>query len=349
MKNAVRVCDIDHEILQSPYSLRLARAVYDQYLDNGAMYMGIHVAPSDLRDFFLTAIVDETSPNQRDYTQKLMVQGGTQYGCSAHQCPFCVFSRLRYHRNLRLEEIIDLFRLALFLHGRMYSHEKDNRELILKFTDNGEPLGTPILPEVLDRLLALFGTEGKILRLKISTIFKDTPTTRQTFQNVVEWQEQQRFRASIHLQISLSPYEKKLVSAEEVLEMIWAWVKANPKDKVCIAPGLVRGYHREEFMAFCSALRPVAEHCFFRLSVIKPSTERQRGQILPREEMEKMNVVLRDMGFTVDSLPQNSSYTRQLEGAGTLSHLPDGKFYDPATYRVWKYASKAVDPNDPVQ
>lgn len=349
MKNIVRVCDIKPEILRGPYSLRLARAVTGQYLDNGAMYMGIHAAPNDLHDFFLTAIVDETSPNQRDYTQKLMVQGGTQYGCSARQCPFCVFPGLRYHRNLNLEEIIDLFRLVLFLHRRIYSHEKDSRELILKFTDNGEPLETPILPEALDRLLVLFGTKGKILRLKISTIFKDTPTTRQTFQNVVEWQEQQRYRASIHLQISRSPYGKKLIPAEEVLEMIGVWVKANPKDKVCIAPGLVRGYYHEEFVTFCSTLRPAIEHCFFRLSVIKPSTERQRGQILSREEMEKINVVLREMGFAVDPLPQNSSYTRQLEGAGTLSHRPDRKFYDPATYCVWKYASKVVDPNDPIR
>ncbi|MDO8582305.1 MAG: hypothetical protein Q7S16_05545 [bacterium] len=348
MKNVIRVCDINEEILQGPYSLKLARAVTGQYMNNGAMYTGIHVAPNDLRDFFLTAIVDETSPDQNDCEQKLMVQGGTQYGCSAHFCPFCVFSCLKYYRNLALEEIIDLFRLALFLHGIAHTHKKDNRELILKFTDNGEPLETPILPEVLDRLLTLFGCNDKILRLKISTTFKNTKTTRQTFQNVKTWQEQHQDRASIHLQISRPPYERNIMPAEEVGEMIETWIHANPKDTVCIAPGLVGGYDHEEFVAFCSALTPMTKHCFFRLSIIKPSTKEQAEKILPKNEIKKVETALRDMGFTVSPLPQNSIYTRQLEGAGTLSHMPNGKFYDPTTYRVWEYASKVVDPNNPM-
>jgi len=352
MENVIRVRDVDPKILYGPYSHGLARAVTSQYLDNGAMYIGIHVAPSDLRDFYLTAIVDETSPNQNDYQQKLMVQGGTQYGCSARQCSFCVFSGLRYYRNLNLEEIVDLFRLALFLHKKIHPHEKDNRELVLKFTDNGEPLETPILPEVLDRLLTLFGCDGKVLRLKISTIFRDTQVTRQTFQKVREWQEQHRESASIHLQISRPPYGRKLIPAEEVCKMIRVWMKANPQDRICIAPGLVRGYNQEEFMAFCVALKPLAKsRCFFRLSIIKPSTERQKMQILPYKEMKKIKTMLggkKGMGFKVKSLPQKLRYTKQLEGAGTLSHMPDGKFYDPATYRVWKYASEAVDPNDPI-
>ncbi|MBI4992614.1 MAG: hypothetical protein HZC26_00535 [Candidatus Magasanikbacteria bacterium] len=269
MGKIVRVCDIVPEVLQfSFHTLRLARAVTDGYLDNGAIYLAVHAAPSDLRDFFLTAIIDETSPNQSDQKEKLMVQGGTQYGCSAHLCPFCVYSGLRFYRNLDTEEIVDLFRLALFLHWSMHNHKRDVRQLCLKFTDNGGLLETPHLPEVLDRLLALFGIKGKILRLKISTIFMDTEITRQTFQKVMEWQEQHRESASIHLQISRSPYGKRLIPADEVHKLIRVWMKANPNDRICIAPGLARGYNQEEFMAFCTALKPLAgSRCFFRLGI----------------------------------------------------------------------------------
>ena len=344
----VRVKDINPAILENPFSLKLARAIKSQYLDNGAMYLGIHVAPHDLQNFFLTTIVDETSPDRSSQEGKLMVQAGTQYGCSSRICPFCVYPKLKYYRNLTLEEIIDLFRIALFIHGKLYSHKEDNRKLSLKFTDNGEPLESPILPSVLDHLLILFGKQHKVLNLKISTVLKDTQVTRDVFQKTLEWQKKNANNASIHLQISRSPYGRKLIPAVDVASMIEEWCVANPRDRICIAPGLIHGYNREEFIEFCDALRPVAKDCFFRLSVIKPTTERQRRLVLTNQELEQVNNQLRKMGFVVDPLPQNSIYTKQLEGAGTLSHNPNGKFYDPVSYHVCEYIENMTDPNIPI-
>lgn len=350
MKNVVRVRDINPEILQAPYSLRLARAVTGQYLENGSKYMAVHAAPGDLRDFFLVVTIDETSADQSDHGKKLMVEGGTQYGCSARLCPFCPFSQqLRYYRNLTVEEMMDLFRMALFLHGKVYPCHDDNRELSLKFTDNGEPFHNSFLPQALDCLLVLFGRKGKVLRIKISTILKDTRLTRETFRKVLEWQARNMHCASIHLQISRAPYGKNLIPAEEVAQMIGRWVKVNPEDKVCIAPGLIRAYHHKEFLEFCKGLKEVAAYCFFRPSVIKPSLKGLERRILTDEEITEVEEELEKMGFQVSPLPRDPFFLKKLEGAGTLSHLPNGKFYDPATYRVWEYTDHAVDPNNPIE
>lgn len=351
MKNIVRVRDINPAILEGPYSLRLARAVTEQYLENGSMYMAAHVAPRDLRDFFLVVTLDETSADLSDHKKKLMVEGGTQYGCSARTCPFCPFAeKLRYYRNLTVEEMMDLFRMGLFLYGKLHPYDNDNRELSLKFTDNGEPFHNPLLPQALDRLLVLFGKEGKVLRIKISTILKDTKLTRRTFQSVMEWQVRNVHHASIHLQISRAPYGKHLIPAKDVARMIKEWVEANPGDGgVCIAPGLLRAYRNEEFMEFCRGLKNVATHCFFRPSIIKPSLDGLETRILTAEEMEEEEGKLREMGFDVRPLPRDPHFLRKLEGAGTLSHFPNGKFYDPATYRVWKYTDRGEDPNIPIK
>lgn len=350
MKNVVRVRDIDPEILEGPYTLRLARAVTDQYLENGSEYLAVHAAPRDLRDFFLVATIDETSADQSDHGKKLMVEGGTQYGCSAQTCPFCPFSRqLRYYRDLTVEEMMDLFRMALFLHGKIHPRHNDNRELSLKFTDNGEPLHSLLLPQALDRLLVLFGRKEKVLRIKISTILKDTQLTRETFREVLEWQTRNVHHASIHLQISRAPYGKNLIPAEEVAQMIERWVKANPEDKICIAPGLIRGYHHKEFLEFCKGLKEVAAYCFFRPSIIKSSLKGLERRILTAKEMEEVEKELEGMGFEVSPLPRDPFFLKKLEGAGTLSHLPNGKFYDPATYHVWKYTDHEADPNVPIK
>ena len=349
LSNVVRVRDIDPQSLEGPYSLKLARAISGRYLGNGAMYTGVHAAPRDTRGFFLTAIIDETSPDQNDERQKLMVQGGTQYGCSARLCPFCVFSGLEHYRNLGLEEIVDLFRLALYLHGKSHDHTLDQRELRLKFTDNGEPLLSPLLPQALESILHLFGREEKILRLKISSILKDSPLTRVTFREVLAWQARNLSRASIHLQVSWSSCKKRTIPPVEVVEMIRDWTRANPADRVCIAPGLIRGFRRYELEAFCAALEPVRGRCFIRPSVIKPTTKKQAEMILTHAEMAEVNNWLGRMGFSVDPLPQHSTYTEQMKGAGTLSHLPNGKFYYPSTYRVWKYTDNGVDPNIPIK
>lgn len=344
----VRVRDIDPEVFEMPFCLDLARGVCGPYLDNGSRYFGFHLAPNDLREFFLTAIIDENTPDTRDTNGKLMVQGGVQYGCSARSCcPFCVYQSLKYYRNLYPGEIVDLFRLSLSVYCRHYNFRGDSRILTLKFSDDGEPLENPNIIEALDSLAGLFGIEGKILCIKVSTVLRDTEITRAMFDRLVYWQENNLHRASVHLQVSRPPYGKKIIPAYEVIDMIRAWKKANPYDKVCVAPGLVKGFDENEFYGFCRLLKVVARHCFIRLSVIKPTTKRQKKKALDREILKSINSELDEIGLEVDPLPQNSTYTRQLEGAGTCSHMPDGKLYDPLTYKLWEYSKFGRDNNGP--
>ncbi len=350
MKNIVRVKDIDPAVLQGPYSLRLGRAVSGPYLTNGATYLAAHVAPADLHDFFLVVTLDETTADPDCLDKKLMVEGGTQYGCSAKTCPFCPFAeRLKFYRNLTVEEMIDLFKIGFLLYRKLHSFDNDQREISFKFTDNGEPFHSPLLPEALDRLLELFGQPGKVLRIKISTILKDTRLTRRTFQEVVDWQRLNARRASIHLQISRAPYGQNLMPVQEVTQVISRWAAANPADgRVCIAPGLIQGFDAQGFWNFCEGLKEVAPLCFLRPSIIKPSMAGLEKRILDFDELTAIENRLREMNFDVRPLPRDPFFLRKLKGAGTLSHLPNGKLYDPATYRVWPYAKHQVDPNTPI-
>ena len=248
----VRVADIDVRIIQPPFSLALARAVRGPYLLNGAEYLGLHTAPRDAKQFFLTGIVDETAPDRSDRKGKLMVQGGAQYGCP-HSCPFCVYAALPFYRNLTLAEMTDLFRLALYLKQRTRSFEGDNRRLVLKFTDNGEPFENPALPHALDQLLALFGKPGKVLMLKISTILGDTEVARQTFEAVARWQEMNAGRASIHLQISHTPYRNsRSMPGEVTADIVRRWRDAIPWTRSVLHRGwfvaMTRNYSSNSFM-----------------------------------------------------------------------------------------------------
>ncbi len=344
----VRVRDIDPSVLQPPFSFSLARAVTGPYRPNGAKYIGVHLAPHDVRDFFPTAIVDETTPDKADHEGKLMVQGGTQYGCSARTCSFCVFTPLCYHRDLERDEIVDLFRAPLYLHSKGHEHVEDNRRLVLKFTDNGEPLESPVLLQAMDKVVELFGKPKKTLLLKVSTVLSNKEVTRETFRKLLEWQKRNRDKASVHLQISRVIPDKKLISPHEVADIVRQWVDANPHDQICIAPGLVKGYDEKEFREFCEALKPVARHCFFRLSVIKPSTRRQEENVLDEKHMAAVNERIKKMGFKVKSLAADSVYGEQLRGAGTLSHTPAGRVYDPTTYIIWEYDRNKRDPNTPI-
>lgn len=341
----VRVRDIRPEALRAPYALGLARATEAPYLANGAKSMGVHLSPKDAHGFYVTAIVDETSPNPRDNRASLMAQGGTQYGCSARQCGFCVYSGLPFYRDLALPEIVDQYRLALFLHSKTHPHAEDCRKLVLKFTDNGEPLESPALISALETLTSLFGAAGRILRLKVSTVLMETQTTRATLERMMEWQTRNNARASIHLQISRPMKSRRLIGAVEVGRLIVRWAGANPRDRVCVAPGLTCGDPPEAFKDFLRALRPVREHCFVRLSVLKPSTERQKKMAPGTRALRKAGRQAKSMGFAVEPLPDDSVYRRQFETAGTLSHLPNGMLYDPAVYRVLRHGETA-DPDD---
>ncbi|MBU1178096.1 hypothetical protein KJ903_02650 [Patescibacteria group bacterium] len=348
-EEVVTVRDINPEVLQPPYALQLARGVSALYLRNGARTFGFHAAPPDQGSHFLTAIIDETSPLSSDPAEKLIVQGGAQYGCSVRICPFCIYRDLPYHRNLSVDEMVDLFRLALFLHARRYDHIHDQRQLVLKFTDNGEPLENPALIAALDKLLALFGKKDKVLFLKVSTVGKSSARSRATFQYLCQWQKQNFHQVSVHLQISVIPGVRGLVSPTEARELADQWVEANPRDMVCFAPGLAHGYDQTSLLKYCREMAGLRQHCFFRLSVIKPSCPAQETMVVSREELARINTAIEEMGLMVSPLPQNSRYDQQLRSVGTLSHLPgDGRFYDPATYQVWDCQEGGADPNTPL-
>lgn len=338
-KPFVQVKDVVNELIAPPYSLRLARAITGPFNPNGSKYIGIHSGPNELDKFLLTSIVDETTPDISDSTGKLMIQGGTQYGCAFH-CPFCVFSSLPLVKNLSQKEIIDLFSLSFYLHGRHTgSHRNDKRRLVLKFSDNGEPLENPDFEKIVYGLWWKFGMrKRKTLMIKVSTILADTPTSWESLRGLMRFQSDTLETSSVHLQISRAPYKKEVsCNGELTAEVVREWSKRNPRDKVCIAPGIASGWDREKFFSFCKALLPVKDKLFFRLTVIKPSQKTQEKIILPDQEYLSLYSDLLNMGFEVSPLDTSNEYKSELRGAGTLSHLPNGKFYDPRTYQISEY------------
>ncbi|NQV13326.1 MAG: hypothetical protein HQ530_03425 [Parcubacteria group bacterium] len=345
----IKVKEVNLEVLEPPYCLRLARGVDSSNCPEDGVCLGFHFAPADLREFFLTTIVDETTPNVKDEKGKLMVCTGTQYGCSVKACPFCVYCHLPYYRNLSVAEMVDLFRAPLFLYSRHHDFRTDKRQLSLKFTDNGEPLENPLLPAVLDQLVGLFGMKGKVLGIKISTVLKNDRRTREAFDNLLRWQRENLSQASIHLQISVIPGARGLMLASETRELVEAWMAVNPHDQVCFAPGLFRGDDEEVFWKFCETLKGMKGKYFFRLSIIKPSSPGQEEMALDEATLTTIYQKIADMEFRINPLPPRYfAFSDHLRVVGTLSHLPDGRFYDPATYRIWKYELGKEDPNTPL-
>lgn len=348
-RERVRIKDINLEILKPPYCLRLARGVDSPRCPEEGIRLGFHFAPADPRQFFLTTIVDETTPNVKDEKGKLMACTGAQYGCSVKACPFCVYCQLPYHRNLSVVEMVDLFRVPLFVYSRAHDFRTDERELSLKFTDNGESLENPLLPAALDQLVKLFGVKGKVLGIKISTVLKDDQRTREVFASLQRWQRENLSRASIHLQISVISGAPGLISAPETRELVETWMAVNPHDKICFAPGLFRGCDMEAFWQLCKTLQGMKGEYFFRLSVIKPSSPGQEEMALDKATLTAVYERIVSMGFRIKPLPPRFLvYSGHLRVVGTLSHLPDGRFYDPAAYRIWKYEPGKEDPNTPL-
>ncbi len=347
MENPVQVRDIDPSRIEPPYSLGLARAVVGDYMGNGARYLGAHfTAPRRPNaKFLLTGIVDETSPDLSDPRAKLMVQGGTQLGCSTRECDFCVYANLPFYGNLEVQEIVDLYRATLFLHSKTRPLETDQRRLDLKFTDNGEPLESKLLTEAMSGLLDTFGQDGKVLGFKVSSIFRDLSNVRANFDRLCEWQEAHRAHASTHLQISRPFSGEHVMPSEAIVEVIARWAEANPRDSICISPGIVRGFNEEEMMRFLNELERVRNHFFIRLAVIKPSTQTQESQVMPRSELQRIHARIAALDLDVRPLQSDDTYERQLRGAGTLSHLPDGNTFDPKTYEPWEFAQGKADPN----
>ncbi len=351
-KDPVRVLDIDPKKIRPPFAFDIGRAVVAPYSQNGSKSLNMHLAPKkdfEGSNFFVTAIVDETHPDKANPKAKLMVQGGTQYGCSVRNCPGCAFTRVKFRRDLSVREIVDKFRLALYAHSTINEHSKDKRILDIKFTDNGEPLETPNVTRALTSLLKLFGKEGKILRFKISTILKNTPTTRGTFKKILDWQRRNIGKASIHLQISRTSNDSSLIPGQEVAMMIRDWSKANPGDKVCVTPHLMKGFRDNNLEKFYASLLPVKSKLFMRLAVIKPSDNRKTSRILDGGELGEINAKLAGMGFEVAPLPTENDqiYKMQMQSAGTLAHRPNGKLFDPKKYKVLEYGGAEI--NEPIE
>lgn len=347
MENTVRVKDIQSEVIAPPYSLHLARAVTGPYMDNGARYLSAHFerrAPGK-REFLLTGIVDETTPHIRDTHGKLMIQGGAQHGCSARECRFCVFDELPFYGNLNVQEIVDIFRILLFLYTQVRPFYEDERTLDFKFTDNGEPLENRNLIIAINALTELFGVRAKKLLIKISSIFRENSITNTTFDSLCKWQADNHERASIHLQISRPYSGSTLMPGSKIAEVIKRWKNVNPSDTVCITPGLSRGFDANLLYDFCRDLERVRSDIFLRIALIKPSHEKQRAGLLLYNELEKVRRKIVAMGFDVRPLPNDQIYQDQLRGAGTLSHLPNGNFFDPKKYKVWEYGHGKEDPN----
>ena len=77
-RDYVRIADVRPEDCLPPFNLRLARGVWGDFLPNGARYFGLHLAPlqaARLGNFFITSIVEETSPDFQSVEGKIMVQG----------------------------------------------------------------------------------------------------------------------------------------------------------------------------------------------------------------------------------------------------------------------------------
>lgn len=347
MENPVQVRDIDVSRIEPPYSLDLARAVVGDYMDNGARYLGAHFKHQRYKkaEFLLTGIVDETSPDLSDPRAKLMVQGGTQLGCSTRECDFCVYADLPFYGNLGVQEIVDIYRASLFLYSKTRPLETDQRRLDLKFTDNGEPLESRRLTEAMSGLLDTFGHDRKILGFKVSSIFRDFSNVRANFDRLCEWQEAHRAHASTHLQISRPFSGEHVIPSKAVAEVISRWAQINPRDSVCITPGIVRGFNEEEMIRFLESLQVQREQFFIRLAVIKPSTQTQESQVMPRTELQRIHARIAALDLDVRPLQSDDTYEGQLRGAGTLSHLPDGNTFDPRTYKPWEFAQGKTDPN----
>lgn len=350
MKNPVQVKDIDAARIQPPYSLELARAVTGDYMSNGTRYLGAHFKDPKFEraKFLLTGIVDETSADLTDPQAKLMVQGGTQLGCSTKECGFCVYSDLPFYGNLEVDRIVDLFRASLFLYSKTRPLEADARRLDLKFTDNGEPLESKNLTGAMTELLQHFGREGKVLGFKVSSIFRELQNVRENFKRLCLWQTAHRDTASAHLQISRPFSGERVMSREMIAEVISIWRECNPADTVCVTPGIVPGFDETEMMRFLEELQAVRDLFFVRLAVIKPSTASQREQVMPARELQRIHDRIAGLGLDVRPLPSDDTYQDQLRGAGTLSHLPDGKTFDPHAYQPWEFTEGKPDPNLPI-
>ncbi len=347
MENPVQVKDINLEQIQPPYCLEIARAVVGDYMGNGARYMGAHFKSSRFNKakFFLTGIVDESSPNLYDPKAKLMVQGGTQLGCSTRECDFCVYSNLPFYGNLEVQEIVDIFRASLFLYSKTRPMEKDERRLDLKFTDNGEPLESKNLTTAMSKLSNLFGQEKKILEFKVSSIFRDLPMVKNNFDLLCRWQNEYKDVASVHLQISRPFSGEQIMSYHEIRTVISNWNECNPKDTICISPGILKGFDEAKMMEFLKELQDLREHFFIRLAIIKPSTDNQKELLMPTEEIQRIHNEIANLSLDVRPLQSDTIYDNQLKGAGTLSHLPDGYIFDPNKYQPWEFATSKRDPN----
>lgn len=349
METPVQVKDIDPAELEPPYSIALARAVTGGYMQNGSRYLGAHFLHPRFKNaqFLLTGIVDETSPDHFDERAKLMVQGGTQLGCSTRECNFCIYSQLPFYGNLSVQETVDIFRAALFLHAKVSDVHSDERRLDLKFTDNGEPLENKNLTLSLDELLRRFGKERKILGFKVSSIFRELPSVRSNFEQLCDWQKDNREGASIHLQISKPLSGERVMSASAIARIIERWSEVNPRDTMCITPGIVKGSDQQGLLRFLSELESLRRHFFVRIAVIKPSTPDQEDQIIPRAELQAVHDQIASLGIDVRALQSDDTYQSQLRGAGTLSHLPNGNIFDPRRYQPWEYEEGLLEPNTP--
>lgn len=337
----VRVCDVEEARVCPSYSIALARAMRMKV--NGRDTLLVAAGPEKQEaKFLLTSVAYASRANVRRPEEALVLSAGVQYGCSARACPHCFYATRPHVRNLQPKEVADLFRIALFLNGKGRPSARDERRLELELAENGEPLGYFGLPEVLDELLAAFGVPGRVLAITISTVFVDSPFSWIVFASLCEWQAKNWARARLHLRVS-RPMELRrhysIIGEPDLVAAIGEWVKANPDDRVAIAPALVLPSGEQAFEYLIEELEPIAERCLVRITPAVLAGRRNGDSELLVARLAEA-VAARGFAVTCDLSAMHMADVEPIS--------PDAwRFYDPATYTPWRWQAGRTDPNIP--